>query len=203
MKREAGKRGAKEPDQPDVRRALVAAAFEVLREGESLSLREVARRVGVTHPAAYHHFESKEALLAAVTVEGFGRLDRSMEEAVSGIPEEHPRERFVALGLGYVRFATANPHLFRMMFGRESDPGLVEAARPSFQRVLASVEEACRGVPSAPDPFTTTVLAWSAMHGLAALWADGPLAAWSGEADLEPTAQRVAFLIGRLLFAED
>jgi AcrR family transcriptional regulator len=195
--------GAKEPDQRDVRSALVAAAFEVLAENEDLSLREVARRVGVTHPAAYHHFKSKGALLAEVSREAFGRLDKAMGDAASGIPEGYPRERFVALGVGYVRFATANPRLFRMMFRRESEPSLIEAARPSFQRVFGAVEEACRAVASAPDPFTTTVLAWSAMHGLAALWVEGPLAAWSGEEDLEPTAQRVAYLIGRLIFEGD
>ena len=175
----------------DVKGALVLAALDFLAERRTsdLSLREVARRVGVSHPAAYHHFASKGALLAAVAARGFERLDALMATQAAEI--EDPLGKFVALGLGYVRFSDENPQLFRLMFRRESfgsaDPGgVVDAARPSFDRVLAAVGAACAELPDAPDPRTTTVLAWAAMHGLASLWVDGALTAWSGETTSSP-----------------
>ena len=68
----------------DLRRALLEAAREVLREQgpEGCSLREVARRAGVTHAAPYHHFPSREALLGALANEAYAELDRAMAEAM-------------------------------------------------------------------------------------------------------------------------
>src|SRR5690606_17147113 len=104
--------------------ALVDAALEVLEsEGiEALTLRELARRVGVTHAAPYRHFKDKAALLAALAAEGFARLSRAVEarrgEGIAGAAE------------AYLRFAADHPAHFRLMFApeRAADPAVSAAA---------------------------------------------------------------------------
>src|SRR5438045_6558281 len=101
----------------DLRTALLEAAAELLDEGgpEAVSLRECARRAGVSHAAPYRHFETKDALLFALADEGFGWLAESGAKAMHGI--RNARERLDAYGAAYVRFAIENPARFRLMFG--------------------------------------------------------------------------------------
>jgi len=129
----------------DLRRALLDAALAVLTEADSraLTLREVARRAGVTHAAPYRHFTDKEALLAAVAEEGFHTLSEAMREAM-GRAGDDPVERLEALGVGYVRFALAHPAHFEVMFGPELSWDrevctLQSAADATFALLLQSV----------------------------------------------------------------
>src|SRR5262245_4881527 len=107
----------------DLRRALLDAALELVSSKgvQALTLREVARRAGVTHAAPYHHFPSKEALFAAVATEGFRDLAAAMRAALSG--RRGPFASLRAIGVAYVRFATEHPAHFRIMFR----PGLIGA----------------------------------------------------------------------------
>jgi AcrR family transcriptional regulator len=178
----------------DLRRALleeaVAAAGEVGLE--RLSLRDLAARVGVTHPAAYHHFASKSALLAALAEEGFLLLDA----ALAAVPrEEPPRARFVKLGVAYVAFARAYPVHFRLMF-RES------VVRPSWDSDIAALAASAfarvdEAVSAAGGDQDLTDLSWAAMHGLATLALDGPLAL-RGD-DIDGLVARLTALLARLL----
>ncbi len=111
----------------DLRRVLVAEAGALVAESGArhLSLREVARRAGVSQTAPYRHFEDKEDLLAAVAAEGFGALARHTAERASG--GRTARTRLRRGSLAYVEFATANPGLFRLMF---SGPRYHRSTRP-------------------------------------------------------------------------
>src|SRR5437868_1072716 len=101
-----------------LRARLVKAGVEmVARRGEAThSLRAVARKVGVSHAAPYHHFADKDGLLDAIATSGFEKLDAALAGALRPLQGRPPLERFHALGPAYVRFAVAEPHLFRLMF---------------------------------------------------------------------------------------
>ena len=177
----------------DLRRALVDAARAVLRaQGpEGCSLREVARRAGVSHAAPYHHFPSREALLGALAEEAFAEMDRGMAEAQAAAPEE-PEAQLVAVGMGYLLYALREPAAFRLMTrpeflaprraapaapamgGAPAAAGEVACPGP-YGRLLAALARPA-GRPLAPAELTRDAhLCWAAVHGLAVLALDGAL----------------------------
>ena len=178
-----------------LREAVLAAAVELVDAGEALGLRELGRRLGVSHTAVHHHFPSVEGLAAELAATWFGDLDRAMAAGADAIPPSKPLDRFRALGVAYVRYALAHPHRYRLQF-RGGDGGLPGEAGASFRRVLEAVV-ACRA--SARDPFATTILAWSAMHGLASLWIDGAFRNRIDRRGIDELAGKVAGLISELL----
>ncbi|HYW04788.1 MAG TPA: TetR/AcrR family transcriptional regulator [Gammaproteobacteria bacterium] len=165
----------------DLRRALLGAALDLLaRKGPAaLSLREVARRVGVSHAAPYRHFADRDALVAAVAQEGFEELARAMGAAVSG--PAAPLDRMRAMGHAYVRFALERPAHFRVMFSMDADareayPALARAADNTYDRLLAEVRAGQRaGIVRDTDPEALADTVWAAVHGLAVLLLDGQL----------------------------
>ncbi|MEC7521830.1 MAG: TetR/AcrR family transcriptional regulator [Myxococcota bacterium] len=186
-----------------LRKALIDVAADVAAtEGrEKLSLRKLAKRVGVTHAAVYRHFKNKDALLSAVAEEGFDALDDEMEAALAKTKGLSAKARFRALGVAYVRFAIRQPTLFHLMFRRETvvgeDGGLtlpIQAKRP-FMRVGLQVGAMLSESGSDRDPKLTTLALWSAMHGFATLWIQGPMVVQSGERDAEPLAERISELL--------
>jgi AcrR family transcriptional regulator len=146
----------------DLRAALIKAATEAIAERgpAALSLRDLARRTGVSHAAPVHHFGDKAGLLTAVAVEGFRLLADALRPAGTD---------FLETGVAYVGFAVDHRAYFDVMFRpdlyRAEDPEVV-AARASAGAALS------RG---AHDP-TTRLAAWSIVHGLATLWLSGSLA---------------------------
>jgi AcrR family transcriptional regulator len=124
---------------------LIETATGLVRAGEEPSLRAVAAAVGVDPAAVYRHFADKADLLRAVAMVGHESLAEAMTARLEGVVD--PGERFKALGEAYVRFALAEPGLFRVMFG----PATV-------------VEDAA--------PAGATVAAWALVHGLAILLLD-------------------------------
>ena len=182
----------------DLRRALVEAALELVTEHgpAGITLREAARRAGVTHAAPYRHFADKEALLAAVAEEGFGRLRRETEEAMAGAA---PEELLEILGVVYVRFARRNPSQFRVMFGAEMGdkrryPSLVEADQSVFDLLCEAIRRAqAAGVVASGSPARLGMVQWSMLHGVAALVVDGQMErAGVREEHLDEFARRVA-----------
>src|SRR4029434_10636484 len=101
----------------DLRRVIVKAALEILRETQSLefSLRELARRAGVSHNAPYKHFADKNELLAAVSGAGFEMLTKRMANDTAGF--HSPREQLFALLRAYIDHGVENPALYSLMFG--------------------------------------------------------------------------------------
>jgi len=163
---------------PDLRPALLAAARRLLeRDGPgALSLREVARRAGVSHNAPYRHFPDRAALLAALAAEGFDAMAGAMSAAAAKVP---PARRLGSIGGAYVRFALEAPSLFRLMFGglvRVADHAeLAAAAARAFAMLTGET-----GTSSNPDG---TIAAWATVHGLAHLLLDGQIASMRGDPD--------------------
>lgn len=154
----------------DLRQALLAAAVELIADNgvHKLSLRECARRIGVSHAAPYRHFADKEALLAAIAADGFRRLSEVGEQAMDGAGA--PLDRLRAYGEAYVRFALDEPVHYRVMF-----TGMIEGQHEELQRegdrafgLLAGVAAELGG----DAPLVDAVTAWSLVHGLAMLMLD-------------------------------
>ena len=151
----------------NLREALLDAAEALLpRHGaEGLTLREVARHAGVSHGAPYHHFDSRDALLAAAAERGFVGLGEAMQVAAGATP----RDRLVAICDAYVAFAVRHPTRFRLMFGplladKALYPGLQQAGERSFFLLLQAAQEV-----SPADAMPLALAGWSMAHGLAHL----------------------------------
>lgn len=164
----------------DSRERILEAAVELMsREGlASLSMREVARRAGVSHQAPYHYFENREAILAAIAEEGFKGLNAALESA-SG---RNPATRLVAAGRAYVEFALSHPAHFQVMFR----PELVHlekhpSAHAEASRGFAILQSLIDGVvkekllPARLAGGMVTV-SWAFVQGLSGLLLEGPLA---------------------------
>lgn len=162
----------------NLREALIAAAIQILvEEGISaLSLREVARRAGVSQSAPYRHFADKEAVLAAVAAAGFRALACAMSQAAAGA--ESPARRVMALGRGYVSFGTQHPCLLRLMFSAEianksAYPELQAAGQTAYGLIRDAIAAYLAQAKATPiDPGVATVAAWALVHGLATLLID-------------------------------
>ncbi len=165
----------------DLRRALLEEALRTIETHgvESLTLRTVGERLGVSRSALYRHFSDKQALLAAVGREGFRLLRLTLVEAW----EQHARGRagFEAMGVAYVNFAAAHPSHYRVMFGRflescEKDAEFIEEATSAFQVLVDSlVEQQGAGLVRRDDPLIQARMIWSLVHGIAMLVIDGQL----------------------------
>jgi AcrR family transcriptional regulator len=163
----------------DLRAALVRAGLGLLaaRDAEALSLREVARAVGVSATAVYRHFPDKQALMTALALEGLAQLSAAQhagaEAAGGGLAG------FAASGRAYVRFALANPALFRLIFaspvlaGEELAPG----GRSEAARRLRTNAPSTPAVIAGPASSKRELRAWAMVHGLAMLMLDGQVPA--------------------------
>lgn len=163
----------------DLRHALLQAALALVaeRSPSELSLREVARRAGVTYAAPYHHFADKSALLAAVACQGFEGLAADLERAAAA--RRTLQNELLAMAEAYVAFAISNPSHYRVMFLPETkasadSDALHIAGDRAFGMLL---ERVARARPNAPEReclvLATTV--WAALHGLSLLAMDGVL----------------------------
>jgi AcrR family transcriptional regulator len=163
----------------NLRPALVAAALkEIAKSGpEGFSLREVARRAGVSPPAVYRHFADKDALLAAVAADCWERIGAEMQAAIDATPDD-ALERFRATGIAYVTFAVEHPEHFRAM----AVPGLFDKMSPDAKaRVTAwaaaqrgSLERAQERGEIAAMPLEDVMLAASSLvHGIATQIVEG------------------------------
>jgi AcrR family transcriptional regulator len=182
------------------RQALVDAALEIVAEDgvASISLREAARRAGVTHGAPYRHFPDRAALVAAVAEEGFRTLREATLRAVAKAGPS-AGARFKALGVAYVIFALENESHFRVMFSAEA------ARRPEVRAAEGAVFEQCvalvlqtqkAGLVEEGDPRELAFAAWCGVHGLAGLMLDG-LAMWL---DIRGSHAKVAARVAQILF---
>ncbi|MEU6666680.1 TetR/AcrR family transcriptional regulator [Streptomyces sp. NPDC046727] len=159
----------------DLRAALLQSAERTLREKGTgaLSLRELARDIGVSHAAPGRHFKDKQALLDALAHDGYERMNRTLAGAVDR-PDRPFEERMTALARAYLGFAVENPELLELMFARKHHPdssaqlaAAVEQSLALFTRLIADGQE--RGEIVQGDPERITTAAAASMHGLAAL----------------------------------
>lgn len=160
----------------DLRAALVEAAVGLVAEGSvrDVSLREVARRAGVTYAAPYHHFADKSALLAAVATQGFERLLADLERAMAR--RKSLRSELQAAAETYLAFALDHPAHYRVMFLPEvkHSPEATQfhvAASHAFESLLSRVVRA-RPNESERSHLVLATTVWAALHGLSLLAID-------------------------------
>jgi AcrR family transcriptional regulator len=161
----------------DVRRLVLDASVDIIaaRGPDAVSMREVARRAGISHQAPYHHFGDRAGIFAAIAEEGFDMLSAGFREVLDGT--RHPsRGCFEA----YVNLAREHPGHFRVMFrsdicGLGVHAGATRAADESFDELLRMVDRVA-GIGIAESArFAWASLMWSTAHGFASLLIDGPL----------------------------
>jgi AcrR family transcriptional regulator len=174
----------------DLRRALLEAGIALARDGgpDAVVLREATRQAGVVPNAAYRHFASRQELLQAVRAAALSFLAVAMETELAALrrqrdPAKMARARLRAIGTSYLRFAQAEPGLFRTAFIASDDlPDTVDSEKAGnsgldpFQLLGAALDGLVDAgvLPRARRP-DAEYLAWSAVHGLAMLVIDGPL----------------------------
>jgi AcrR family transcriptional regulator len=172
----------------NLRAALVEAAAELARTSgpDGVVLREVARRTGVSHNAAYRHFADRDELLAEVAALGMDQLEQAMRARLATVrtrdPELRARRRLRETGRAYVQFALAEPGIFEVAFAQEW--ATVEAGAPDFSHqesgpygLLNQVLDelvAAGGLTPALRP-GADVACWAAVHGFSMLVLQGPL----------------------------
>lgn len=186
----------------DLRAKLIAAGLDLVRsEGErELSLRRVARAAGVTHTAAYRHFDDRDALIAAMAEEGYRKFYEYQSERLEHAGEDFG-ERFRRLGYAYISFTIENPEYARLMFGRggidfKAYPALVAAATRTFRRLQHVIRLGQRvGLIQGGRGKEKTLAAWSMVHGLAMLILDGQISLRGG-ADDPATEALITSVIG-------
>lgn len=171
----------------NLREALLNAALRLISEvgPTAFTLREVARRAGVSHNAPYRHFKDRDELMAAVSTQGYEELTRALLDA--GEQEPGTLARLKGAGLAYVKFALRRPEHFTVMFDAPASkpsekvcfnpakmkikyPQAAEAAERSF-RTLMNYVAACQqeGLLRAGDTKELALLTWSIVHGIAKL----------------------------------
>jgi AcrR family transcriptional regulator len=179
----------------DLRRVVLDAAVAVLLETGpgGLSLRDLARRAGVSHAAPAYHFGDKAGLLTAVAAEGFDLLAEALTNA------QRDTREFLEVGVAYVRFAIEHRAHFAVMYRpdlyRPDDP----AVRATRQRAADALYGGAGSIPAAqrgPDVRLAGVAAWSLVHGFATLWLNDALPEGLGD-DPEAAARAVAAILFR------
>jgi AcrR family transcriptional regulator len=191
---------------PDLRERIVQASVQLLEERglAALSMREVARRAGVSHQAPYHHFQDREAILGAIAEEGFRMLCEAFERAVN--QADLPlHERVATGGRAYIEFALAHPAHFRVMFrpelvNLEHCPGAQAEGDRAFALLRRFVDDAvAAGLPAVPSKEALLLLFWSVAHGFACLALDGPLALKTPDAERAQQIHEVTNALGTLV----
>lgn len=192
----------------NLRQALLGHAVELAKAGgpDAVVLRDVQRLAGVSNSAAYRHYADRDALLAAVTEYAEARLADAMVARLDAVPRRQRKAgralgRLRATGQGYVDFALAEPGLFRTAFAHNASEHDVHSRQPKdavesehhpFQILIRCIDDLVATGALSPDRREgLDEAAWAAVHGLATLFLDGPLA----EAD----ASRKHLITQRLL----
>jgi AcrR family transcriptional regulator len=190
----------------NLREALADAAVAAAREHgpDGLAVRELARRVGVSHNAAYRHFADRDALVAVVAERALAGLVEAMERRLAAVTETdrvlRARRRLVELGAGYVDYALAEPGLFRVLFTAYPDvpsspddspddsPVDDDGHDPFFMLNAALDDLVDVGYLDPAGRPGAEIGCWAAVHGFAVLTTEGPLRSLSAD-EREATLQ--------------
>ena len=174
----------------DLPRALLDAAVEAIAEvgPAAVSLRDLARRTGVSHAAPAHHFGDKAGLLTAVAADGFRRLATTLRDTYQATGS------FLEVGVAYVGFAVTHRAHFEVMFRpelyRTDDPELVRAREQARALLYPPAAEFTNSADGGDD-VRAGLAAWSLVHGLATLWLNHNLPPELGD-DPEQITREVA-----------
>jgi len=166
----------------DLRAALLEAAEAMLVESgvERFTLRECARRAGVSHAAPAHHFGDTRGLLTEIAALGFERLSQRMNDYLARTGD-NPARQLTAVGQAYIDFALDHRPQFQLMFRHDrldaTSPRLQSASQASFDALLAALTRVSSADEMATRAFEAKILlAWSAVHGFATLFLEGAFA---------------------------
>ena len=197
-KRRRSPRTAKPYHHGDLRRVLIDAALKLAEEGGEISVREAARRTGVSPGAPFRHFPSRDALMMAVAEEAQRRFRAEIEAALAQAPVDDPLERFRFLGLAYLRWAMKNPAHFEIIStGRYFDYSKASELTRDNAELIALMaqmlsEAAARGQLRALDLKEVQIAGRALVYGFARMNIDRHFPRW-GVADdaIERTAEAV------------
>lgn len=160
---------------------MLKASLALIEEGglDRLSMREVARKAGVSHQAPYHYFGDREAILAAVAADGFAKLEQSLVRAAERAGPD-PAKAVEAMGRAYVEFALGNPAYFQVMFRADAVPldrypDARKQEDETFGRLIESIDRAFSSQP-AEVRRRIAIASWALVHGLSTLILEGSLA---------------------------
>lgn len=178
-RRNSKKKAAASYHHGNLRAALIEVGLEALREVEwqELSLRDLARKVGVSANAVYRHFSGKETFMASLAEEGWRRLTVAQIKAAS--ESSRPDTRVRLTGVAYIQFALDNPALFRLMFARytntQVNPDVEKAIKDNLQNILNLMSELGGLEPESESVVQNVLLSWSIVHGFSHLALGGQL----------------------------
>lgn len=160
----------------DLRQSLIEAACKHLLESgaDTLSLRALAREVGVSQTAPYRHFESKGALFGAIALYGFQLLREEMSGAADNNPDD-PVEELVEIGHAYLSFALKHPEKYQMIFDSSmvdfaQDEELIEAGSAAFAVLTGAIQNGIdQGIFIEGSAIEAAGVIWASIHGMASL----------------------------------
>ena len=171
----------------DLRNALLEAVGQIIEEKGvgGVSLREAARRAGVSHAAPSHHFGDKIGMLSAFAARGFEEFGNRMQAAADAVAGEGVDAQLRAIGIEYLRFAVERRPYFEVMFRSEmhdnEDPEFKRISHDSFGVLMGVVAAMDPAELNGADPMHVAMGAWATVHGLATLWLDGVLSQFTDE----------------------
>jgi AcrR family transcriptional regulator len=203
-KRRPARRAAPSAPQPkpyhhgDLRRALVDAALHLAADGAEVSVREAARRAGVSPGAPFRHFPSRDALMIAVAAEAQRRFRAEIEVALAAAPSDDPLAQVRSLGLAYLRWAMKNPAHFEIIStGKYFDHDASGELSRDNAEIIAMMarllgEAAARGKLRDGDLKRTQIAARALVYGFARMLIDGHFPRWGvAEDEIEPMAEGI------------
>ena len=162
---------AKSYHHGDLHEQLLAAGAQALIEMpvEKVSLREIARRAGVSHAAPKHHFPTLGHLLGEIAARGYRYFVAALDEAANCATPQTPEARLMAMGRAYIHFAKENAAAFQLMFGQREPvvmtPHLIEASYAAWSQLVQAVT----AVVGPARAQAAALHVWSSVHGISML----------------------------------
>lgn len=176
----------------DLRQEIIKEALSWIESEniDRLSLRGIARKIGVSHNAPYRHFVDKNSLLAAIATEGFQQLSQTLQQILNNT-SDNPQQQLEAIGVAYIKFALNNVGYYRVMFGSfrscdGEDPSLEIAAQEAFNVLVDVIKQGQQTRAFAnKDTLQLTRACWSLVHGVSMLAIDRQLALATDDSVIE------------------